>query len=130
MASSRVVLLLLLLIFFQTVASLIHIHYSQKKIQELAKKHNEGYLGVGVTSKRFKPGKMAIVVTDKYGTIIECTIHGGITIFSKFHSYNEYIGENILDINWDKKHHKKVVEEAIKKVKEHMANPAELSYPS
>lgn len=130
MDSSRVVLLLLLLIFFQTLASLIHIRYSQKEIRELAKKHDEGFLGVGVTGKRFKPGKMALVVTDKYGTIIECNIHGGLTIFSKFRPYEEYIGENILEVNWDKKHHKKVVEEAIKKVREQMASPSEMSYPS
>lgn len=71
---------------------------------------------MGITKKFLRPGKVAIVVTDKEGTILECNILSGIMVLSKFYKYKEYEGESIDSMNWEKKKHKKVVEEAINKV--------------
>lgn len=110
------IILLIIVVLLQAVANYYHGIYYQKKIKKLTAKYSEGYLGVGITKKFLRPGKVAIVVTDKEGTILECNILSGIMVLSKFYKYKEYEGESIDSMNWEKKKHKKVVEEAINRV--------------
>lgn len=87
-----------------------------KESEKISTKYTEGYLGVGITNKFLRPGKVAIVVTDNEGVIVECNILSGMMVLSKFYKYKEYEGEHIDTIDWNKKKHKKVVEEAINKI--------------
>lgn len=114
------VIILIIIVLIQAFTSMFHIKYYQKKVRTTASKYSQGYLGVGMTKRFFRIGKMAILVTDKEGIIQECNILSGLVIFARFHNYKNYVGEHIDLINWDKKRHRLVVEDAIKRVKEQM----------
>lgn len=74
----------------------------------------------------FRIGKVAIVVTDNEGIIQECNILSGLTVLSRFAKYKEYVGENIEIVDWRKKKHKLVVQDAIKRIEEQMKRKAKV----
>lgn len=108
------------ILIIQGFTGILHFKYYQKKVKKVAEQYSEGYLGVGMTKKMFRVGKVAIVVTDKNGIIQECNILSGLTIVSRFSKYKEYLGEHIKSIDWEKKRHKLVVQDAIKRIEEQM----------
>ncbi|WP_152657849.1 transcriptional regulator GutM [Oceanobacillus sp. CFH 90083] len=120
-------ILLIVVLMIQAFTGMIHVKYYQNKIKKLTQKYSEGYLGVGMTKKMFRVGKVAIVVTNKEGIIQECNILSGLTVLSRFAKYKEYVGENIKQINWKKKKHKLVVQDAIKRVEEQMKRKISVS---
>src|SRR5699024_885988 len=116
MESFGFIFLLIFVVLLQAITNYYHGIYYQKKVKKISTKYTEGYLGVGITNKFLRPGKVAIVVTDNEGVIVECNILSGMMVLSKFYKYKEYEGEHIDMIDWNKKKHKKVVEEAINKI--------------
>lgn len=125
MNSLHFVIILIAIVLVQSFTSMFHIKYYQKKIRTTASKYSKGFLGVGMTKKFFKIGKMAIVVTDADGYIQECNILSGLVVFSRFHNYKDYVGEHIDSINWENKRHKLVVEDAIVRIKQQMQKASE-----
>lgn|SRR5699024_6181540 len=120
MNSFNVVMILVVIVFVQAITSMVHIKYYQKKIRATVDKYNNGFLGVGTTKKFLKVGKIAILVIDKEGIILECNILSGLIVFSRFHNYQEYVGEHIDSINWEEKKHQSVVKDALIRVREQM----------
>lgn len=118
MSGSLIFLLFLVgAILLQAITSIVHVKYYKKMVNETAEKFRDGYLGVGMTKKALRPGKVAIVVTDNEGTIRECNILSGLLVLSRFHNYQEYVGEAIESIDWEQKRHKLVIQNAIDQVK-------------
>ncbi|GGP09261.1 transcriptional regulator GutM [Oceanobacillus neutriphilus] len=115
---------LVIILIIQALTGIIHVKYYQKKVAKLTQQYSEGYLGVGMTKKMFRIGKVAIVVTDNEGVIQECNILSGLTVLSRFAKYKEYVGENIEIVDWKKKKHKLVVQDAIKRIEEQMKRKA------
>ncbi|MCM3400314.1 transcriptional regulator GutM [Oceanobacillus profundus] len=120
-------MLLVVVLVIQAFTGILHVKYYQKKVKKITQQYSEGYLGVGMTKKMFRVGKVAIVVTDKKGTIQECNILSGLTVLSRFAKYKEYVGENIKVIDWEKKKHRLVVQDAVKRVEEQMKREAKVS---
>lgn len=112
--------ILIVVLILQGLTGIIHVKYYQKKLKKTAEKYSDGYLGVGMTKKMFRVGKVAIVVTNRDGIIQECNILSGLTVLSRFAKYKEYVGENIKSIDWDKKKHKSAVQDAVKRIEEQM----------
>jgi|SRR5699024_321378 len=110
------VIILIVSIILQALTNILHVKYYKKTVKETAQRFRTGYLGVGITKKMFRPGKVAILVTDSNGVIRECSVLAGLVVLSRFHEYKEYVGNNINDINWKKKKHKLVVQDAIKQI--------------
>ena len=124
MENFGIIIALIIAVLLQSVANYIHGKYYQNKIKSLTKKYGEGYLGVGITKKSLRPGKVAILVTKKDGTIQECNILSGAIVFSRFHKYKNYEGESIENINWHNKKHKQAVKDAIIKVQQQIQKEA------
>ncbi|WP_461673324.1 transcriptional regulator GutM [Priestia megaterium] len=81
--------------FLMTKKQLKHYHQT---IQEMSNR-TSGYLGVGVDKKRFGIGTVLIIVTDVEGTIVDCRIMSGVTVFAKFKKCKRFKNLYILDIN-------------------------------
>ncbi|MEB7847972.1 transcriptional regulator GutM [Staphylococcus equorum] len=118
MESFGFIIVLIGAVLLQAVTNYFHGRYYQRKIKTLTPRYSEGYLGVGIIKKALRPGKIAILVTKKDGTIQECNILTGAIVLSRFHNYKEYEGECIDAINWENKKHKMVVQDAIKKIQQ------------
>lgn len=68
-------------------------HYRQTV--QLMSNQESGYLGVGVEKKRFGKGTVMIIVSDVTGTVIDCQVMSGVTVFSKFEECKRFIGKSI-----------------------------------
>lgn len=111
---------LVIVLVLQGFTGILHVKYYQKKVKKIAEQYSNGYLGVGMTKKMFRVGKVAIVVANKEGIIQECNILSGLTVLSRFAKYKEYVGEDIKLIEWEKKKHKSAVQDAVKRIEEQM----------
>ncbi|MBF6632566.1 transcriptional regulator GutM [Microbacterium sp. APC 3898] len=60
-------------------------------IRELSRRPS-GYLGVGIQKQKLGIGAVAIVVIDDTGTVVESRLMRGVTVFSRFEPFPEYIG--------------------------------------
>src|SRR5699024_6385375 len=114
------VIILIVSIILQALTNILHVKYYKKTVKETAQRYKSGYLGVGITKKMFRPGKVAILVADNNGIICECNVLAGLVVLSRFHEYKEYVGDNIYAINWEKKKHRLVVQDAVKQIKVQM----------
>ncbi len=88
-------IVLWLLQLFMTRMQMKHYHQT---VQEMSNRIS-GYLGVGVDRKRLGVGTILILVTDVEGTITDCRIMSGVTVFSKFKNCKRFKGLNILDLH-------------------------------
>lgn len=88
-------IVLWLLQFLMTKKQLKHYHQT---VEEMSN-HSSGYLGIGVDKKRFGTGTVLIMVTDVKGTVIDCRIMSGVTVFAKFKKCKRFNKLDILDIN-------------------------------
>lgn len=118
------VIILIVSIILQALTNIWHVKYYKKMVKQTAERFRNGYLGVGITKRMFRPGKVAILVADNNGYICECNVLAGLVVLSRFHKYKEYVGENIYEINWEKKKHKLVVQDAVKQIKIQMEKNA------
>lgn len=101
---------------FMTMRQMKHYHQT---IREMSK-HSSGYLGVGVEKKKLGVGTALIMVTDLEGTVIDCKIMSGVTVFSEFKNCKRFIGIDIFNLNitdYESKYHS-VLEMAVAKIQE------------
>lgn len=104
-------------------AQFILTHYQLKNyyktIAEMSRR-DSGYLGVGVSKKRFGKGVVIILVSDNEDNVIDAKIMSGVTVFTRFEKYSELIGEKIATLK--ESHHRfneqtyKALNDAIKKI--------------
>ncbi|WP_455920396.1 transcriptional regulator GutM [Priestia megaterium] len=88
-------IVLWLLQFLMTKKQLKHYHQTVKEMSN----QSSGYLGIGVDKKRFGIGTVLIMVTDVKGTVIDCRIMSGVTVFAKFKKCKRFNKLDILDVN-------------------------------
>ncbi|MBE5098469.1 transcriptional regulator GutM [Priestia aryabhattai] len=88
-------IVLWLLQFLMTKKQLKHYHQTVKEMSN----QSSGYLGIGVDKKRFGTGTVLIMVTDVKGTVIDCRIMSGVTVFAKFKKCKRFNKLDILDVN-------------------------------
>ncbi len=91
-------IVLWLLQFLMTKKQLKHYHQTVKEMSN----HSSGYLGIGVDKKRFGTGTVLIMVTDAKGTVVDCRIMSGVTVFAKFKKCKRFKNLDILDVNVSK----------------------------
>ncbi|MER2106605.1 MAG: transcriptional regulator GutM [Solibacillus sp.] len=95
-------------------------HYRQT-VQVMSDRE-AGYLGVGVEKKRFGKGTVMIVVSDELGTVIDCELMSGVTVFSKFKKCKRFIGkplyQELTDVEEDIE---KVYQLAVRKIEEQIS---------
>ena len=88
-------IVLWLLQFLMTKKQLKHYHQTVKEMSN----QSSGYLGIGVDKKRFGTGTVLIMVTEVKGTVIDCRIMSGVTVFAKFKKCKRFNKLDILDVN-------------------------------
>ncbi len=66
----------------------------QTTIRRMSKRPS-GYLGVGIQKQKIGIGVIAIVVTNENGTIEECEVMQGVTVFTRFKPFTAYEGMHI-----------------------------------
>ncbi|MFS0907020.1 transcriptional regulator GutM [Priestia aryabhattai] len=88
-------IVLWLLQFLMTKNQLKHYHQTVKEMSN----RSSGYLGIGVDKKRFGIGTVLIIVTDVEGTVVDCRIMSGVTVFAKFKKCKRFNDLDILDTN-------------------------------
>ncbi|UYZ12257.1 transcriptional regulator GutM [Brevibacillus sp. WF146] len=71
-------------------------HY-REQLREL-QRHERGFLGVGVSRRRFGAGAVVIVVTDERGVVTHCRKMAGISVFSRFRTFLEPVGRPIGEV--------------------------------
>lgn len=80
-----------------------------------------GYLGVGVEKKRFGKGSVLIVVVEDTGTVVDCQLMSGVTVFSEFKKCKRFIGgsmyQDVSDVDEDLRN---IYNMAITKIEEQM----------
>jgi glucitol operon activator protein len=70
----------------------------QATIRRMSKRPS-GYLGVGIQKQKIGIGVIAIVVTNENGTIEECEVMQGVTVFTRFKPFKGYEGMHINKLN-------------------------------
>ncbi|MGM0878611.1 MAG: transcriptional regulator GutM [Bacillota bacterium] len=107
-----------LLQLFMTRMQMKHYHQT---VREMSNRFS-GYLGVGVDRRRLGVGTILILVTDVEGTITDCRMMSGVTVFSKFKNCKRFKGLNILDLHLssDKSKYQVSLRIAIEKIQQQM----------
>lgn len=77
-----------LLQLWMTKMQLKNYHGTIKKLS----RRPSGYLGVGIQKQKLGIGAIAIVVIDEEGTVVESQLMRGVTVFSRFEPFTNYIG--------------------------------------
>ncbi|WP_019120820.1 transcriptional regulator GutM [Brevibacillus massiliensis] len=54
-----------------------------------------GFLGVGVSKKRFGTGAVVILVTDEHGQVTRCRQMAGVSVFARFREVSGLIGKSL-----------------------------------
>lgn len=76
-------------------------HFQMKNyystIQKMSRR-GAGYLGVGVSKRRFGKGVVLVLVSDENDVIVDAKKMSGVTVFSRFEEYSEVIGENVSSL--------------------------------
>lgn len=70
----------------------------QTTIRRMSKRPS-GYLGVGIQKQKIGIGVIAIVVTNEDGTIEECEVMQGVTVFTRFKPFTAYEGMHMNKLN-------------------------------
>lgn len=95
MAELRLALLVIGLLCLNVFTSFRHSNYYKKTVNDIVQSDTKGYLGVGMTQSKFKKRSIVLMVANLDGTIKECQVMSGLTIFAKFKRFKEIDGYNI-----------------------------------
>ncbi|UFJ42357.1 transcriptional regulator GutM [Brevibacillus humidisoli] len=68
-------------------------HY-QQHFYEMQQQAN-GYMGVGVSKRRFGRGAVVMITTDQDGIVTRCKQMSGLTVFARFRERRELVGKPI-----------------------------------
>ncbi|MFC3419191.1 transcriptional regulator GutM [Salinicoccus hispanicus] len=83
------------------VMQFVMTHFQMKNyystISEMSRR-GSGYLGVGVSKKRFGKGVVTVLVSDEHDIVVDAKKMSGVTVFSRFEQYSEVIGENLSSL--------------------------------
>ncbi|MRH41518.1 hypothetical protein GH741_02375 [Aquibacillus halophilus] len=69
---------------------------------KLMSKRASGYLGAGVEKRKLGVGKVVIIVCDEDGVIVDSQLMSGVTVFVRFKTFHEIIGNSIYQIENNK----------------------------
>lgn len=78
----------------QLVFTIVQSNHFQKQFRELQQQLS-GFLGVGVSRRRFGSGAVVILVTDEHGVVTRCRQMAGISVFARFREVSELIGKRL-----------------------------------
>ncbi|GAA4712188.1 transcriptional regulator GutM [Brevibacillus fulvus] len=81
----------------QILLSVLQMKHYQKTVARLSNRPS-GYLGVGVEKKRLGIGTVMVIVTDTDGTIVDCEVMSGVTVFSRFRKCKRFIGADLFQL--------------------------------
>lgn len=117
----NLIIFILFLWMLQLITTAIHWKHYQKTIKKMSSKSN-GFLGVGMSKKKFLPRKIIVITTDNDGVINDCKVLSGLTVFSMFKKYDDFIGQQIHQIEFTKKskEYTEAIEVAIQNIKREM----------
>ncbi|MBO8162695.1 MAG: transcriptional regulator GutM [Brevibacillus sp.] len=68
-------------------------HY-QRQFYEM-QQQSSGYMGVGVSKRRFGRGAVVMITTDPNGIITRAKQMSGLTVFARFREQNAMVGKPI-----------------------------------
>jgi glucitol operon activator protein len=103
----------------QLLMTMMQVKHYRKTIQDMSKRVS-GYLGVGVQKRKLGIGTILILVTDLDGTIIDCRIMSGVTVFSRFRNCKRFINRTIFNVLDQDNKEQIPLEMAIEKIQQQM----------
>ena len=117
----RLIVFILFLMILQIITTTFHWKHYQKTLKEMSQKSN-GFLGVGMSKKKFLPRKIIIITTNRDGVINACKSLAGMTVFSMFKKQPDFIGQHIHQIAYTKKteNYKAAINIAIERINDEM----------
>ncbi|MDC3424567.1 transcriptional regulator GutM [Aquibacillus sp. 3ASR75-11] len=81
----------------QIILTQVQVKHYRDTIKRMSKRAS-GYLGAGVEKRKLGVGKVVIIVCDEDGTIVDSQLMSGVTVFARFKTFNEIIGESIYHL--------------------------------
>lgn len=82
----------------QIAGTALQMRHLRRVLASLTERWNDGFIGTGAARARFGRGVIAILVTDRDGTVRESLVMQGRTVFAKFRAYPPLAGRSIADI--------------------------------
>lgn len=81
------------LLIINGIFSYLHIKYYQTTVKKMICK-KDGYFAIGISQSKWRSKKIVLLTTDFRGTITECKILSGITVFAHFCDCQKLVGQN------------------------------------
>ncbi len=85
---------LLVFMVIQAAGTYVQVQHYKKAVRRL---HKKGNVGIGSRRSKLK-NNIVIIACDNQGNVVDGEIMEGLTIFTKFKSIPEIMGENIFSL--------------------------------
>lgn len=115
---NKIIFILIIIFILQILLRWKQVKYYNDKVNEIYYKHESGYMGIGIDKGRFHGRNIVVIVVDENNFIKEAQILSGYSVFAKFKTMEDLIGE-YLDTILDKKSYlkyKKSINNAIEQI--------------
>lgn len=95
---SVLILLILGVWIIQAGMTMIQVRNYQKSLRQIVKSEIGDFIGVGSNKGWFQPGAVILMATDKTGKVMHVKKMQGITVFTRFHTWDALDKCSIYDL--------------------------------
>lgn len=106
------VLFLIIIAVLRQILGIINSRVYTTEYRDILQDNQNGFFGVGQYQPKFKINEVCLVVIDSNNTIKDCRIIRGISIFARFHYYEDVINQNVSSAKVLSSRHHRVIQEA------------------
>lgn len=95
---NKIITILIIIFILQILLRWKQVKYYNEKVNDIYHRHSNGYLGIGLDKGRFHGRNIVVIVIDENNSIKEAQILSGSSVFAKFRTMEDLVGEYLNTI--------------------------------